>query len=119
MATTHTCSDLLMGKGSSALSLVNITTSSDCIFKHGNYNFSLNRKLLQLNVVKYLLKFDTIIKIGINMVTELANTLHGHLKRLITLVKVFLGAREVSRFGNVLHAHHLVFGLSLHSILIN
>ena len=52
------------------------------------------------------------------MVTEFSNTVEGNFKGRVSLIQILLGAGEITRLGQIFHAHHLELRLGLHSILV-
>lgn len=119
MSSTHRSRNLIMRQWSQSLFLVNETAAFNSIVEHFLNDGFLDRQLLFLDIALYLLTGDPIIEVYINLVTQVTNAVHGHFKRLISLVQVLLGARKIARVSQVFHAHYSKLLLGLYRILVN
>jgi len=72
-----------------------------------------------MNIASDLLSRHSVIKILINLIAQRSNTVHGHLKWLVPLIEVLLGAGKVARVAQVFHADHCELGLRLNRILVD
>lgn len=72
-----------------------------------------------MNEIKDLILRNPVVKVKIDLITKFANAVHWDLKRGVSLVHILLGAREVSRRGQILHANLLELTLSFHGVLID
>lgn len=72
-----------------------------------------------MDVVDYFIDIDPVVEVLINQVAEGPDTLHGHLKGLVALIEVLLGARKVTRLCHLLHTDILELRLRLNCILIH
>ena len=108
-----------MGEWSKPLVLIDETPTLAAILEHLMHLLIADWQLLGVYIVNHLLRCDSVIEVAIDVITEFADAVHGDLKWLITLIQIFLGAREITSHSQILHTDDLELRLGLHSILVN